>query len=156
MDPGSIPGSRRSTGEGIGYPLQYSWAFLVAQLVKNPPAMQETWLPSLGWGDPLEKRKATHSSIQPREFHGLYSPWGSQRAGHDWMTYTFTLQWEIYTTSKISSIELLHFPPNSCKHDWTLKKVISVTDCYFSHMVISLLFHLLIKPTHLTAISIPI
>ena len=43
-DPGSIPGSGGSTGEGIGYPLQYSWAFLVAQLVKNPPAMWETWI----------------------------------------------------------------------------------------------------------------
>ena len=43
-DPSSIPGSGRSPGEGIGYPLQYSWAFLVAQLVKNPPAMQETWV----------------------------------------------------------------------------------------------------------------
>ena len=62
-DPGSIPGSGRSTGEGIGYPLQYSWASLVAQLVKNPPAMQETWVRSLGWEDPLEKGKATHSSI---------------------------------------------------------------------------------------------
>ena len=41
-DPGSIPGSGRSTGEGTEYPLQYSWASLVAQLVKNPPAMQET------------------------------------------------------------------------------------------------------------------
>ena len=44
-----IPGSGRSTGEGIGYPVQYSWASLVAQLVKNPPAMQETWVRSLGW-----------------------------------------------------------------------------------------------------------
>ena len=61
-DPGSIPGSGRS-GEGIGYPLQYSWASLVAQLVKNLPAMQETWIRSLGWEDPLEKGKATHSSI---------------------------------------------------------------------------------------------
>jgi len=43
-DPNSIPGSGRSPGEGIGYPLQYSWAFLVAQLVKNPSAMQETWV----------------------------------------------------------------------------------------------------------------
>jgi len=43
-DLGSIPGSERSAGEGIGYPLQYSWASLVAQLVKNPPAMQETWV----------------------------------------------------------------------------------------------------------------
>ena len=62
-DPGSIPGSRRSTGEGIGYPLQYSWASLRAQLVKNPPTMQETWVRSLGWEDPLEKVKAIHSSI---------------------------------------------------------------------------------------------
>ena len=42
--PGLIPGSGKSTGKGIGYPLQYSWASLVAQLVKNPPAMQETWV----------------------------------------------------------------------------------------------------------------
>ena len=62
-DPGSIPGSGRSSGEGIGYPLQYSWASLVAQLVKNPPAVWETWVRSLGWEDPLEKGKATHSSI---------------------------------------------------------------------------------------------
>ena len=53
-DPGSIPGSGRSPGEGIGYPLQYSWASLVAQLVKNPPAMQETLVPFLGQEDPLE------------------------------------------------------------------------------------------------------
>ena len=62
-DPGSIPGSGRSTGEGIGYPLQYSWASLVAQLVKNLPAMWETWVRSLGWEDLLEKGKATHSGI---------------------------------------------------------------------------------------------
>ena len=62
-DPGLIPGSGRSAGEGIGYPLQNSWTSLVAQLVKNLPAMQETWVRSLGWEDPLEKGKATHSSI---------------------------------------------------------------------------------------------
>ena len=62
-DPSSIPGSGRSTGEGIGYPLQYSWASLVAQLIKNLPAMWETWVRSLGWKDPLEKGKATLSSI---------------------------------------------------------------------------------------------
>ena len=50
--------------ERTGYPLQYSWASFVAQLVKNPPAMQETWVRSLGWEDPLEKGKATNSSIQ--------------------------------------------------------------------------------------------
>ena len=62
-DPGSIPGSGRSAGEGIGYQLQYPWASLVAQLVKNLPVMWEPWVQSLGWEDPLEKGKATHSSI---------------------------------------------------------------------------------------------
>ena len=62
-DPGLIPGLGRSPGEGKGYPLQYSWAFLVAQLVKNQPAVQKTWVESLGWEDPLEKGKSTHSSI---------------------------------------------------------------------------------------------
>ena len=62
-DPCSIPVSRRTAGEGIGYSGQYSWTSLMAQLVKNPPAMRETWVGSLGWEDPLEKGKATHSSI---------------------------------------------------------------------------------------------
>ena len=89
-DPGSIPGLGRSPGEGTGYTLQYSgleenswtiqsmrsqrvgqdraififiWASPVAQLVKNPPAIQETWVRFLGWEDPLQKGKATHSSI---------------------------------------------------------------------------------------------
>ena len=62
-DPGSIPGLGRSTGEGIGYPLQYSWASLVAQLVKNLSAMWETWVCSLDWEDTLEKGKIVYSSI---------------------------------------------------------------------------------------------
>ena len=62
-DPSLIPGSRRSPGEGIGYPLQYSWASLVAQLVKNPPAMWGTWVQSLSWEGPLEKGMATHCNI---------------------------------------------------------------------------------------------
>ena len=62
-DPGSIPGLGRSTGKRIGYPLQYSWTFLVPQMVKNPCAMQETWVQSLCWGHPLEEGMATHSSI---------------------------------------------------------------------------------------------
>ena len=62
-DLGLIPGSGRSPAEGIGYPLQYSWASLVAQTVKNLPKMQETWVQSLGWEDPLEESMATHSCI---------------------------------------------------------------------------------------------
>ena len=62
-DPSLIPESGRCARERIGYPLQYSWASLVAQLVKNLPAMWETWVWSLGWEDPLEKGTDTHSSI---------------------------------------------------------------------------------------------
>ena len=61
--PGSIPGLGSSPGEEIGYPLQYSWAFMVAKTVKNLPAVQETWVQSMGWEDPLEEGMATHSSI---------------------------------------------------------------------------------------------
>ena len=81
-----IPGSGRSAGEEIGYPLQNSWVSLVAQLVKSPPAMRETWVRSLGWEDPLEKGKATPVFL-PGEFHGQrslagHSPW-DRRVGHD-------------------------------------------------------------------------
>ena len=62
-DTSSIPGLGRSSGEGIGYPLQYSWASLVAQQVKNLPEMRETWVQPLGWEFPLEKGKATYSNI---------------------------------------------------------------------------------------------
>ena len=62
-DPCLIPGLGRSAGEVTGYPLQYSWASLGAQLIKNLPAMQEICIQSLGWEDPLEKGKAIHSSI---------------------------------------------------------------------------------------------
>ena len=90
-DPGLITGSGRSLGEGIDYPLQYSWPSLVAQTVKNLPAIWDTWVWSLGWEDPLEKRMAAHSNIL-----GWRIPWieepgglqsmGLQRAGHDWET----------------------------------------------------------------------
>ena len=82
-DPGLIPGSGRSTGDGIGYPLQYSWASVVAQLLKNLPAMRETWIRSLGWEDPLEKGKATHSSILTRRIPWIIASMGSQRVRHN-------------------------------------------------------------------------
>ena len=65
-DPGSIPGWGRSPGKGIGYPLQYSWASLVAQLVKNLPATWETWVQSLGQEDPPGEGKG-----YPRQYCGL-------------------------------------------------------------------------------------
>ena len=79
-NPGSIPGSGRSPGEGIGYLLQYSWASLVAQLVKNLPAMWETWVRSLGWEDPLEKGQATHSSILAWRIPWTVYPWGCRES----------------------------------------------------------------------------
>ena len=78
-DPGSIPGWGRSAGERTGYPHQYSWASLVAQLVKNLPAVQETWVQSLAWGDPLEKEKATHPSILAWRI-----PWTVHRVPKSW------------------------------------------------------------------------
>ena len=78
-DLGLIPGLGRSTGEGIGYPLQYSWASLVAQLVKNPPAMLETWVKSLGWEDPLENGYPLRYSSLEKSIdcivHGLAKSW---------------------------------------------------------------------------------
>ena len=87
-DPGSIPGLGRSPGEGTGCPLQYSLSSLVAQLVKNPPTMRETWVLFLGWEDPLREGMAMHSSILAwripwtEEPGGLQSI-GSQRVRHD-------------------------------------------------------------------------
>ena len=77
-----------SAGDGIGYPLQYSWASLVTQAVKIPPAMWEIWVQSLDWEDPLEKGMATYSSILARRIPWTGEPgrvWsvGSQRVGHE-------------------------------------------------------------------------
>ena len=70
------PESESSAGEGIGYPLQSSWASLAAQMVKNPPTMWETWVWSLGWEDPLEKGMATHSSVL-----AWRTPWTEEPGG---------------------------------------------------------------------------
>ena len=78
-----IPGSGRFTAEGIGYPLQYSWASPVAQLVKNPPAIRETCVQSLGWKDPLEKGKATHTSILAWRIPWTVWSMGLQKVRHD-------------------------------------------------------------------------
>ena len=81
-DPGLIPGSGRSPGERIGYPLQSSWASLVAQLVKNLPAMQrpgfDPWLGKI----PRRRESLPTPVFWPGEFHGLCSPWG-RRVRHN-------------------------------------------------------------------------
>ena len=66
-DVGSIPGLGGCTGDGIGYPLQYSWSSRVPQLVKNPTAMWENWVWSLAWEDPLQKGMAGY----PLQYSGL-------------------------------------------------------------------------------------
>ena len=75
--PGPIPGSGRSAREGIGYPLQYSWASLVAQLVKNLPVMWETWVRSLDW-NPWRRERLPTPVFWPGGFQGLYSQWGGK------------------------------------------------------------------------------
>ena len=88
-DLGSIPESGRSAGERIGYPLQYSWVSLVVQLVKNPSLMQENWVWSLGWEEPRRRERLPTLVFWSGEF--LQSV-GSQRVGHNWDTFTFTMQ----------------------------------------------------------------
>ena len=75
-DPGSISGLGRSTGEGIGYRLQYSWAFLMAQLLKNLPAMWETLVRSLGAEDPCRRERLPIPVFWPEEFQGLNTAHG--------------------------------------------------------------------------------
>ena len=98
-DPSLIPGLGRSTGEWIGYPLQYSWASCVAQLAKNLPAMWETWARSLGWEDPLEKGKATHSSILAWRI-----PWKS--VGHKELNTTDTMSHMVPKPQKINVFDI--------------------------------------------------
>ena len=112
-DPSSILGLGRSC-EGIGYPFQYSWASLVVQMVKNPPAMWETWVQSLAWKDPLEEGIATYSSIlawgipMDRGAQWATANW-SQRVGHDWATITEQLQFMVnyYINLFLNSVHLL-------------------------------------------------
>ena len=94
-DPGWMPCSGRSPEEWIGYPLRYSWASLMAQLVKNMPAKWETWVWPLGWEDPLEEGMTNHSSILAwripwTEQPGGLQSMGSQRVRNSWATAMFT------------------------------------------------------------------
>ena len=111
-DPGSVPGLGRSTGEGVGYPLQYSWPSQVAQMVKNLPAMQKTWVQSLSWEDPLEKGIATHSSILAwripwTEEPGRLQFLGSQGIRHNWATFTFTFLTSVHDHWKNHSYDYM-------------------------------------------------
>ena len=132
-DPSSIPGLGRSTGEGIGYPLQYCWASLVAQLVKNLTATWETWVRSLGWENPLEKGKATHSGILAWEFHGLYSPRSCKESRHDWVTFTFTfLVWY----SPLDSKEIKSLNPKGNQREYSLEGLmLQLKLQYFGHLM---------------------
>ena len=99
-DPGSILGSERSAREGIGHPFQYTWASLVAQLVKNLPAMRETWVWSMGWEVPLEKGNTTYSSILAWKI-----PWTVQSMGSQSQTWLCDF----------------HFTSHLC--EWTMRKL---------------------------------
>ena len=124
------------------------WTSLVAQLVKNLPAMQETWVWSLGWEDPLEKGTATHSSIWPEEFHGVESI-VSQRVGHRGVTFTFTfiltciyyydnIQ-NIFTVLKILCSTYSPSEPNHCSF------LLSLWVCPFKNVIKNHIEHSLFK-----------
>ena len=114
-DQGLIPGSGRSPGKGVGYSLQYSWASLVAQMVKNLPAMWETWVQSLGWEDPLEEDMATHSSILAWRIPLDRGAWratvhGVTKSQHHWGTKHSTTELNNCKRSHIA-----HKAKNICK-----------------------------------------
>ena len=91
-DPSLIPGLGRSPGEGIGYPLQYSWASLVAQPVKNPPVMWETWVDPWVGTIPWRRERLPTPVFWPGEFHELYSPWGLKESDTtEWLSLSLTL-----------------------------------------------------------------
>ena len=107
-DPGLITGLGRSTGEGIGYPLQCSWASLVAQMIKYLSVMQETWVQPLSWEDDMEKGTATCSHILPWRIPGTGAPGrlqclGSQRVGHDWETFKLSCSYSLSVNFIFSS-----------------------------------------------------
>ena len=120
-DSSSIPGLGRSPGEGIGYPLQYSWASLVVQMVKNLPALRETRVQSLGWEDPLEEGMATHSSILAWRIRMNRGAWRTAvhwvRVGHKWVT-----QHSTSVTGDIYFKEIV-------RPYWTLMKVKVTQSC---------------------------
>jgi len=101
-DPGVIPGVGRSSGEGLGYPS--SWASLVAQLVKDPPAMWEAWVQSLGWEDPLEKGKAPHSGVLAWRI-----PWTVQSMGSQSRTPLSDFHFHFQALTKDCPVTFLYF-----------------------------------------------
>ena len=105
-DPGSIPGLGRSAEEGIGYPLQYSWTSLVAQLAKNLPAMQEIWVWSLGWEDPLGKGNGyplQYSGLENSVDYIVHGVAKSQTQLRDFH-FHFTFTSDIYGMSSLSTV----------------------------------------------------
>ena len=123
-DTSSIPGMERSAWEGIGYHFQCSWAYLLAQLVKNSPAMLETWVQSLHLEDPLEKGKAIHSSILTWIIPWTIQYLGSQRVLHDWETFTFI------TECASGFPYFLQFNSEFCNKEFMIWATISSQSCF--------------------------
>ena len=125
-NPNQILGSGRSPGEGIGHPLQYSWVSLVAQMVKNLPAMWETWVWSLGWEDSLEKGTSPHFSILAWRISIDREAWlqsmGSQRVRHKWATKHSTAQHPAY---RVVIIRIKHMS-DSLRPPWSVARLQSV------------------------------
>ena len=115
-DPSSIPGSGRSPGEGIGYPLQYSWASLVAQLVKNLPAMWETWVGKISW----RRERLPTPVFWPGEFHGLYSPRGRKESdATEWLSLSNKIpNFQVFGVESVVLKKYVKFTRALTKLDW--------------------------------------
>ena len=115
-DPSSIPGSGRSPGERIGYPLQYSWASLVAQLVKNLPAMWETWVGKISW----RRERLPTPVFWPGEFHGLYSPRGRKESdATEWLSLSNKIpNFQVFGVESVVLKKYVKFARALTKLDW--------------------------------------
>ena len=115
-NPSLIPGLRRSPGEGIDYPLQYSWASLVAQTVKNPPATWETWVRSVGWEDPWRREDPTP----------IFSPgkslWQRSLAG-----YRPQVRKALNTTERVSTAQVCHRCPSKEQEPSNFRAAVSAS-----------------------------
>jgi len=129
-------------------PIISMWASLVAQLVKNPPAIWETWVRSLGWEDPLEKGKATCSSILAWRIPWTVWTMGSQRVGHDWVTCTFTF----FFSQPLVATVIIFFEIIKNLENWLAQ---NHTGCKWQRRVLSISFHSLHSTTPLHSLPSP-
>ena len=140
-DSGSIPGSGRSTGEGRGYPLQYSWASLVTQLVKNPLAMWETWVDPWVGKTSWRRERLLTPVFWPGDFYGLYSPWGHKELDMtEWLSFSLYIKTKGYWRGLLFPPRW-HLPSPGIEHVSPAPPALQVDSLLLSHRRSSVYIH---------------